>query len=65
MKEKLIVALASINIALLIYISQLPSRVNYMPGGEIFIPAFVFAFWAVGHSFQKALKEARRDGQAG
>lgn len=65
MKEKLIIGLLSVNIALIIYISQLPNRANFMPGGEIFIPAFAFIFWAVGHSFQKALKEVREDGQAG
>lgn len=63
MKEKIIVGLLSINIALIIYIAELPHRVNYMPGGEIFIPAFAFAFWAIGHSFQKALKEVREDGK--
>lgn len=60
MKEKLIVALATLNITLLIYIGELPHRVNLRPGGEIFIPLVVLAGWWIGHS---ALKEVREDGK--
>lgn len=58
MKEKLIVAMATLNITLLIYIGELPHRANLRPGGEIFIPLTVLAFWYIGHEVQK---EVRKD----
>lgn len=53
MKEKLIVALFTINITLLIYIMELPHRPNFAPGGELAVPVLVFLFWLIGHEIKQ------------
>lgn len=61
MKEKLIVALFTINITLLIYILELPNRPTYAPGGEMFIPVFIFFAWLIGHEIRKELKGGKKN----
>ena len=63
MKEKIIVALATLKITLLLYILELPNRVNYMPGGEAFLPLLVFLIWLIGHGVKKELEEDRKVGK--
>lgn len=46
---KIIVALSTIIATLLTYIAQIPARETMMPGGEIFIPFYVFMVWMIGH----------------
>lgn len=64
MKEKIIVFSLALNLSLLIYIMELPSRVNLMPGGEIFIVPFVFLIWLYGHELLKD-KKRREDEDLG
>lgn len=63
MKEKIIVALATINLTLLVYIWELPNRVNLRPGGEIFIPLYVLVIWYIGHEMQKQIREDKQRGR--
>ena len=53
---KIIVALSTIIATLLTYIAQIPARETMMPGGEIFIPFYMFMVWMVGHEVQKGRK---------
>lgn len=53
---KIIVALSTIIVTLLTYIAQIPARGSMMPGGELFIPFYMFMVWMVGHEVQKGKK---------
>lgn len=53
---KIIVALTTIIATLLTYIAQIPARRSMMPGGELFIPFYMFMVWMVGHEVQKGKK---------
>lgn len=53
---KIIVALTTIIATLLTYIAQIPARETMMPGGELFIPFYMFMLWMVGHEVQKQQK---------
>lgn len=56
MYMKIIVALTTIIATLLTYIAQIPARGSMMPGGELFIPFYMFMVWMVGHEVQKGKK---------
>ncbi|EKU93387.1 Uncharacterised protein [Alloiococcus otitis] len=60
MKEKIIVALATLNVTLMWYIFELPHRPNYAPGGEFAVPLLVFLFWLIGHEIQQNEKRRRK-----
>lgn len=53
---KIIVALTTIIATLLTYIAQIPARETMMPGGELFIPFYMFMVWMVGHEVYKGRK---------
>lgn len=61
MKEKVIVALLTLNITFGLYIWSLPKRPNLRPGGELFIPLFALAFWYVGHEMQKQIRADKEE----
>ena len=50
---KIIVALSTIIATLLTYIAQIPARGSMMPGGELFIPFYMFMVWMVGHEVKR------------
>ena len=62
MYEKIIVSLITIIITLVRYIQLLPTRQSMMPGGELFIPLWVFILWALGHEFLHEIRRADKGG---
>lgn len=59
MKEKTIVFLLTMNITMGIYILRLPTRSSFAPGGELFIPLWVFTIWLLGSLIKEEMNEER------
>lgn len=62
MYEKIIVTLMTIIITMVRYIQMIPVRGHLKPGGEMFIPLWVFVLWVVGHEFLMEVRRAERGG---
>lgn len=62
MYEKIIVSLITIIVTMGKYIQMLPYRDTLSPGGELFIPLWVFILWALGHEFLHEIRRADKGG---